>query len=329
MSESFVSRADGYVKWLRSQVGNQLIYLVYTTVLVFDDQGRLLVQRRYDFNWLGLPGGALELGESLRACAVRETFEETGLRVSVERLIGVFSHPDYNLLYPNGDQVQQWSVCVVARVEGGQLRADGGETLQVFFTSVEEALPQFPAAYQAMVHAALESPRTAVLEPVYTRLPLIPHYPILRRHVGHAPVILPGVMALVRNEAGEILLARRSDSGLLDIPGGYSDLGETTTAAVIREVREEIGLIVEPLRVIGVYSEKMMYCYPNGDQVHGVGIAFDCRITGGTLKADQHEISEVRFLPPSELLSQPNPGMIGMIQAWQDIRHPETWPLLR
>ena len=45
--ESF---ADGYIKWLRSHVGNQLIYLVYTNAFVFDDENRLLVQERYDFD---------------------------------------------------------------------------------------------------------------------------------------------------------------------------------------------------------------------------------------------------------------------------------------
>ena len=329
MQEPFVSLADGYVKWLRAQVGHQLIYLVYTTTLVFDGAGRILVQRRYDFDWLGLPGGALEVNEGLRAGAIRETFEETGLRVSVERLVGVFSHPEYNLLYPNGDQVQQWSVCVVARPASGHLRADGGETLGVCFMPVEEAMPQFPPAYQAMVRAAQES-CDAVLEPAYTHLPLTPHYPILRRHVGHAPIILPGVMAVIRNEAGEILVARRTDDLLLDVPGGYCDLGETTTAAVIREVREETGLDIEPVRVIGVYSEEMRFVYPNGDVVHGVGIAFDCRIVGGTLKADQDEISEVRFIPLAQLQEQPAaPGMAGMAQLWQDIAHPEEWPVIR
>jgi ADP-ribose pyrophosphatase YjhB (NUDIX family) len=329
MSKPFVSRADGYVKWLRSQVGHQLIYLVYTTVLVFDETGRILVQRRYDFDWLGLPGGALELGEGLRAGAVREAFEETGIDVSIERLVGVFSHPDYNLLYPNGDQVQQWSVCMVGRPQGGQLTPDGGETLQVEWMPVDEALPQFPPAYQAMVRAALDSPRDATLEPVYTRDPLVPHFPLLRRYVGHDPVILPGIEAVVRNENGDILMARRIGDGRLDIPGGLCDLGETTTAAVIREVREETGLIVEPVRIIGVYSEGMKIEYTNGDIMHGVGVAFECRLTGGTLRADRNEISEVVFLPESELLAQPHPVLPGMQRLWSDIAHPEIWPLIR
>ena len=148
MAERFESLADGYVKWLRAQVGPQLIYLVYTTMLVFDEAGRILVQRRYDFDWLSVPGGALELGEGIAACAVRETREETGLDVTVERLVGVFSQPDYNLLYPNGDEVQPWSVCVVARPAGGQINPDGGETLTACWMPVDEALPQFPPAYR-------------------------------------------------------------------------------------------------------------------------------------------------------------------------------------
>lgn len=328
-SKPFVSRADGYVKWLRSQVGRELIYLVYTTVLILDDQGQIVVQRRYDFDWLSLPGGALELYESLRACAEREAFEETGLRVQVERLVGVFSHPDFNLLYPNGDQVQQWSVCVVARAVGGQLHADGSETLHVGWMPIDKALPQFPPAYQAMVRAALESPCEAVLEPVYTRTPLIPYYPILRRHVGHAPIILPGAMGVVRDEAGRILVARRKDTGLLDVPGGYADLGETTTATVVREMREETGLNVEPVRLIGVYSEGMESSYSNGDVLHAVGIAFECRLTGGTLKADPDEITEVAFMPLEEAQAQSSQLGPGMAQFWQDISHPEGWPFIR
>jgi len=301
------SLADGYVKWLRGKVGSQLIYLVYATNLVFDEAGRILVQRRYYFEWLGVPGGALELGEDIRTCAERETLEETGLRVEVERLVGVFSHPDYNLCYPNGDCVQQWTVCVVSRPVGGRIRADGAETLAVTWLAVDDALPHFPPAYQAMVRAALESPGEAVLEPVYAEPVLTPYYPLLSAGVGHAPVILPGAMALVPNERGELLCTRRTDDGLWHPPSGYADLGETTTATIVREVREETGLSVEPLRVVGLYSETplMLARFPNGDLVHNLGLAIECRVSGGTLHADGEEASAVAFKPVEELLAQP------------------------
>jgi 8-oxo-dGTP diphosphatase len=181
-----------------------------------------------------------------------------------------------------------------------------------------------------MVRAAQSSPHEAVLEPVYARPPLTEYYPILRAHVGHAPIILPGIMAVVRDGAGRVLAAKRRDDSLFDVPGGYCDLGETTTAATIREVREETGLDVVPERVIGVYSEDMCYTYPNGDVVHGVGVAFECRLVGGELRADQDEIIEVAYLTPDELIAQgAPPGMAGMACLWHDLTRPESWPVLR
>ena len=122
MSTSTSSHVDGYVKWVRQHIGSQLIYLVYTTNLILNDTGQILVQRRYDFDWLSVPGGALELGERLRDCAIREAREETGLTIQPERLVGVFSHPELTLHYPNGDVVQQWTVCIAGCAIGGKPR---------------------------------------------------------------------------------------------------------------------------------------------------------------------------------------------------------------
>lgn len=331
MPQQFVSHRDGYIKWLRERVGSQLIYLVYTTAIVFDEQERLLIQRRADFPWPGIPGGALELGESLADCAVREVREETGVEARLERLVGVFSHPQYTLHYPNGDLVQQWTACFVARAENNTLRADGSETLDACWLPLDEALPQLPPAYQDMLRAAQESPDDAVLEPVYAAEPLTPYWPLLRQHVGHAPILLPGAMALVRDAAGRVLVTRRTDDGLWHPPGGFADLGETTTHTIVREVREETGLDVRPRRVVGVYSGGAMMTVrmDNGDVVQGVGIAFECEVVGGTLRADGDEASAVAFLPPDAITAQPLPPTSDTRAMLHDLARPATWPVIR
>ncbi|MFC1961097.1 NUDIX domain-containing protein, partial [Chloroflexota bacterium] len=131
---------DGYVKWLREQVGSQLIYLVYGVAVIFDEQGRVLVQSRYDFDWLSVPGGVMELGESLAETARREVYEETGIQAEIKGLVGIVTDPQYNLLYPNGDKVQQWTAVFWGEAVGGSLLPDGGETLDTFFIESAEFL---------------------------------------------------------------------------------------------------------------------------------------------------------------------------------------------
>ncbi len=109
--------------------------LVSASAVIFDDAGRVLLLLRADNQHWGIPGGRAEIGESIAQTAVREVFEETGLRVSVKRLIGVYSDPArYNIAsYPNGDIVQFVNVCFECIVEAGTLSgSDEGRELRFF-----------------------------------------------------------------------------------------------------------------------------------------------------------------------------------------------------
>jgi ADP-ribose pyrophosphatase YjhB (NUDIX family) len=64
-----------YIEWIRSQVGHRRIFLAFTSVVLRDDEDRVLLQRRTDFDVWGLPGGILELDEDLLSCARRELLE--------------------------------------------------------------------------------------------------------------------------------------------------------------------------------------------------------------------------------------------------------------
>jgi len=126
----------------------------------------------------------------------------------------------------------------------------------------------------------------------------------LRSCVGHDLLLHPAAAACIRDEQGRILLLRRSDGiNLWSFPGGAMELGERADEAVVREVREETGLEVEPVALIGVYSSPgYAITYPNGDQVQPVIVFFECRAVGGTLQPDMEEILGARYFAPDDEL---------------------------
>src|SRR6476619_316959 len=98
-------------------------------------------------------------------------------------------------------------------------------------------------------------------------------------------VIRAGVAAVIC-DGERVLLQRRDDNGRWGLPGGGVDPGESVRTAIVREVREETGLDVEPLRLIGVYSypaHHQVITYPDGNVIHYVSVVFECAIRGGTL----------------------------------------------
>lgn len=120
--------------------------------------------------------------------------------------------------------------------------------------------------------------------------------------VRQAQVVRPAVSALIRDPSGAILLQRRADNEQWGLPGGSVEIGESVTAAIIREVREETGLAVSVRRLIGVYSDPAFQVvrYPNGRVTHYVNTCFECGIEGGAL-ATSPETLDVRFFPPDAL----------------------------
>lgn len=128
----------------------------------------------------------------------------------------------------------------------------------------------------------------------------------LRQKLGNALVLLPAVTMICQDEAGRILLARHQDYDQWGLPGGGIDPGEKPADAAVREMWEETGVLVEPVRVQGVYGgPTFRFTYPNGDQIASVDTVFVCRIRSGVLAADQEEIKELRYFTLAELTELP------------------------
>ncbi len=148
----------------------------------------------------------------------------------------------------------------------------------------------------------------------------------MRREFPEAPLV--GVGAVVV-DAGRVLLVRRGTEplkGHWSLPGGLLEVGEPLTAGVVREVREETGLAVEPVELV----ELLDRIHHEGDRVryHYVIADYLCRVVGGVLQAAS-DADAVRWVERAEW-SRPgglvlDPVTVRVIEAgWQRARTGQT-----
>ncbi|MFJ4014522.1 NUDIX hydrolase [Streptomyces sp. NPDC090026] len=114
-----MSRID-YFRDPKAPKANSVVPSV--TVVVRDDHGRLLLIHKTDNDLWALPGGGHDIGERIGDTAVREVEEETGIRVEVDNIVGLYTDPDHVLAYDDGEVRQQFSICFRAHPVGGALQ---------------------------------------------------------------------------------------------------------------------------------------------------------------------------------------------------------------
>jgi 8-oxo-dGTP pyrophosphatase MutT (NUDIX family) len=107
------------------------------SALVTDDRGRVLLQRRADNGDWALPGGAMDVGETLAGCVVREVREETGLDIEITGLLGIYTDPHHVIAYADGEVRQEFNVTFLGRVVGGTV-AVSDESTDVRFVDPAE-----------------------------------------------------------------------------------------------------------------------------------------------------------------------------------------------
>jgi 8-oxo-dGTP pyrophosphatase MutT (NUDIX family) len=127
-----------YILDIRNKIGNQLLLLPSVTILVFDEERKvLLVKHSNEKLWVA-PGGMIEPDESPETAALREMREETGTEIEIIRILGSFGGPDFRITYENGDEVVYVMTVYEAKIRSGHLRPDGFETLDIGYFSYEQ-----------------------------------------------------------------------------------------------------------------------------------------------------------------------------------------------
>jgi 8-oxo-dGTP pyrophosphatase MutT (NUDIX family) len=144
----------------------------------------------------------------------------------------------------------------------------------------------------------------------------------LRKLVGSRPVLQCGASVIITNPEGQVLMLHRTDNDYWCFPGGAMELGERAEAAAAREVYEETGLIVDELRLFGVFSgEELYYKYPNGDEVYNVDIVFTTDKYQGEFNLNVEEGKAVRFFGIDELPSSISPPVKPVVEEFLRTRN--------
>lgn len=109
-------------------------------VVVVNDAGEILMIRRSDNDNWAVPGGAIDLGESVAQAAIRETKEESGIDCEITGLVGIYSDPRHVILYTsNGEARQEFSIVLTARPLGG-MPTPSDESREVHWVSPSDVL---------------------------------------------------------------------------------------------------------------------------------------------------------------------------------------------
>ena len=127
-----------YIGDLRKVIGHDTIMTVGCGVLVENEKGQVLLQKRSDNGQWCVPGGALELGETYKEAAARELREEVGIEVKELQLFGLYSGDDRMITYPNQDVVYSLAVIFKTNKYTGTISDEDSEVLEHRFFNPQD-----------------------------------------------------------------------------------------------------------------------------------------------------------------------------------------------
>ncbi|MEF2965367.1 NUDIX domain-containing protein [Paenibacillus sp. M1] len=127
----------GYVEELRKLVGSYPLILVRPSVAIMNKHGQILLVKYRDDSW-GIPGGLMDLGESVEECLRREVMEELNLELGMLQLFGVFSGKELYAKLRNGHEYYNVVVGYICTEFAGEITPDGDEVVEAEFYNLNE-----------------------------------------------------------------------------------------------------------------------------------------------------------------------------------------------
>lgn len=127
-----------YIGDLRKYIGTKPIIMCGANVIILNEKDEILLHHRIDRDWWGLPGGAMELSESLEETACREVFEEVRLTCGEMRLFNVYSGKELYYKYPDGNEVYNVTTTYICKDYSGKIVVDPSEGRDAKFFSLSE-----------------------------------------------------------------------------------------------------------------------------------------------------------------------------------------------
>ncbi|MBN2024739.1 MAG: NUDIX domain-containing protein [Pirellulales bacterium] len=142
---------NDYIKTMRPLVGSRPMLLPGVRALISNPQGEILLQRRTDMPRWCLPSGSVELDETALDALKREVSEETSLVVLEAEPMGLYSGPSQKFAYPNGDEIQCFSIAFLVRRWQGDPRADGVEGSELRFFAPSRMPDELVAIHKSTI----------------------------------------------------------------------------------------------------------------------------------------------------------------------------------
>lgn len=141
----------GYIMNLRKHVGHEPLIGLGATTLVFNEKNELLLNLRTDTDTWGIPGGSMELFETIEETAIRELKEEAGINAENLELVDVLSGNEYYFEYPNGDKMCTVIVLFKVLNYNGVIKVSDNESKKLQFFSLDN-LPKMESRAEAIIN---------------------------------------------------------------------------------------------------------------------------------------------------------------------------------